>query len=228
MVEPSKPRAHGQTAAEEEAKERGKEIEKILDHEPEDPVSLTRAFQRMRTDWNSKDRETIIEVKSIVDEFMFERFPDAYEIEYEIWNIVRAKRIDPKTGEVMVDQHGLDLWETRPDGSYVEDWSNIGIKERERLLYEIITRLFTWEQRLAEIKGEALFAKAVWEEAFATGFDTADSGKKTVEARNARGTRVAMEHRYLAVYKSMCYERAAAIVRSMDRLAQRLKDIHTA
>lgn len=227
MVDPSKPRAHGQTAGEEEAHEKVRDLDKPVELETEQPVSLTRAFQKVRTDWQGKDRDTMRSIKDDVSQFIFDQFQDAFEIEYQIWNIVREKVVDKTTGEVLKAPDGLDLWATRPDGSYIEDWSKIGTKEREALLYQIITRLFTWEQTAAEIRGEALFAKAIWEEAFAYSFDKAPGEKKTVEARNAVATRVTFDHRFLAVYKAVANDKAQAIVRSMDRICQRLKDLHT-
>ena len=226
MVDSNKARAHGQTGAEETAKGLAKDLDNLVDLPVEKPVNLTRAFQRMRTDWNSADREIIRQVQADVDRQIFDAFAEAYEIEYEIYDLVRAPEVDEATGEIKTDADGLTIWATSSSGKWIEDWSKINSTARERLLYEIITKMFNWEQRSADAFGEALFAKAVWEEAFSTGFDTSPDVKKTVEARTAYGNRVAADHRYLAVYKSLYSKKADAVVRSMLLLAQRLKDLH--
>lgn len=228
MVAAGTVRAHGQTTAEEVANEQSKEILTPMQLEPEKPASLTRAFQRMRTDWHSADRDTIDSVKDIVDKQILETFADAFSIMYEIYDQVRIPIMNPKTGEFEIGPDGLTNWQRKSDGSYVEDWSKIGRHEREKYLYMIITRLFEWEQSAADIWGEALFAKAYWEEAFATGFDSITDAKATVDARTARANRLAADHRYLAVFKSLYSRRADAIVKSLDRLAIRLKDLHLA
>lgn len=225
MTEPGQRRAHGQTAAEEEAKERGKELDLVPVLEEEKVISLTRGFQRMRTDWNSPDKDTVESVWAVVDAAILDRFGDAFGIEFMIFNMVREPEFDEATGEVKMDSYGLPIWKRRMDGSYYEDWSRITHKDRDSLLHEINTKMFGWEQAQAEAWGEALFAKALWEEAFATGFDTASEGKATVDARNARATRVSAEHRYFSVFKSVYSKKADAVVRSMERLSQRLKDL---
>jgi hypothetical protein len=225
MVASANIRASGQTAAEEVAAEEAENLDRPAEHEEERPLNLTRAFQRMRTDWNSKDREIIQSVRSAVDQQVFEDFKDAYALMYEIYNTVRVKKRDTN-GSVVRDETGLPEWQQYSDGSYIEEWDKIGRKERERFLYIIITRMFDWEQTAADIWGEAIFAKAQWEEAFATGFDSITDSKATVDARTARANRVSADHRYLAVYKSYYSRKADAILRAMNGLSQRLKDVH--
>ncbi len=229
MVASATVRSHGQTTAEEEASERGKGLDTLMETEPERPVNLTRAFQRLRTDWNSADRETIDEVRAFVDQQITDVFSDAFLISYEIYDKVRERVqvTNIKTGEMtdVMGTDGLPEWRRNPDGSYVEDWSKIHQRDRDRYLYLITTRLFEWEQSNADIWGEALFAKAQWEEAFATGFDSISDPKATVDARAARANRLAAEHRYLAVFKSMYSKKAEAVVRSMSLLGQRFKDL---
>jgi hypothetical protein len=224
MVAQATVRASGQTTAEEVSPEAIGDIDKPVQPEPEKPVNLTRAFQRMRTDWNSKDRETIQSVKSIVDQQIFENFRDAYALMFEIQNLVRLPQVD-ENGEVKTDEAGWPLWQENRDGTYVEDWDNIKRKDRERFLHMIITRMFDWEQTAADIWGEAIFAKAQLEEAFATGFDSIADAKATVDARTARANRLSADHRYLAVYKSYYSRKADAIIRSMQGLSQRFKDL---
>lgn len=226
MVARNQERAHGQTAAEDVVKDAKKDAWEPVKPEPEKPLNLTRAFARMRTDWNSPDRDTVQAVKRQVDEIIFDRFSDVYAILFDLYEIVRIVKVDAN-GEIKMDAFGLPEYEKRPDGFYVEDWDKLTRKDRDRFQYMIITRMVRWEQDAADIWGEALLSKAVWEEAFATGFESIAGDKPTVSDRENRGRRLSADHRYLAVYKSYLSRRADTLVSSMKNISQRLKDMST-
>src|SRR5690606_17125557 len=120
------------------------------------------------------------------------------------------------------DKFGFTIWHKTPSGSYEEDWSRLTRKEKENLLFTITTRLFDWQQRAADAWGESMFAKAVWEERFARDFNAAMTG--TVEDRRAHGNREAADEKYFAIFVTLYSRKADAIVRTMELLAQRIKD----
>jgi hypothetical protein len=217
-IENGKTRAHGQSTADSAAEEESQEVDTPITEPDDKPILLTRAFQRMRTDWNSQDRDTIQKVMGIVKGQLFDDFSDAYAVRYEMFDIVRDK-----TGEV--DEFGAPIWLQNPNGTFVEDWNRLTNRDRERFIYQISTRMFDWEQFAADAWGEALFAKAQWQEAFSTGFDAFTEGRATVDAREARANRQAADHRYLAVFKSLYSKKADSLIKSMERLNQRLKDL---
>lgn len=225
MVARDNIRAHGQTTAEDEVREATKDADNLPEVDPPKPLNLTRAFQRMKTDWTGDDRDIINRVKHDLDEIIMEQFADAFAIMFDIYALVR-KPVMSEEGEITVDLQGFPEWERNRDGSIVEDWDKLNSKSREKFLYQIITRMFEWEQTAAGAWGEALFAKTQWEEAFATGFESITNSKATIQDRDARGRRLSAEHRYLAVYKAYLSRKADAVVRSMGALSQRLKDIH--
>jgi hypothetical protein len=82
--------------------------------------------------------------------------------------------------------------------------------------------MFGWEQRAADAWGEAMFAKAQWEERFAIDYDAPFTG--TIEDRTAKGNIGAREERYFAIFLSLYSRKADAVVRSLALLGQRLKD----
>lgn len=224
MVAQFNERAHGQTTAEAVTEELRKETDVVIGDTEEDktefePLNLSRAFRRMRTDWDSPDRDIIDKVQFEVDKQINTRFEEAFRIMYEIYDTVRESEEEP-------DADGLYPWKKGPDGGYIEDWTKMGARQRERFQYIIITRMFEWELTAAEIWGEAIFAKTQWEEAFATGFESQVDPKATIPQRQQRGTRVSAEYRYLAVFKAVYSKKADAVVRSMVVLSQRLKDLH--
>jgi hypothetical protein len=74
-----------------------------------------------------------------------------------------------------------------------------------------------------------MYAKVIWEQQFSSGYDDLPSGSKdTIEGRTARAKMVAAEDQFLAIFKTYYSRKADAIVRSMERLSQRIKDIHVA
>lgn len=239
MVAQNTPRASGKTGGEEMARQESQAaLELVRDdgdlaasggpvERPEDVhTSLTPTLHRMRTDWNSSDREIIAQMRHAVDGIVKERFADLFELMYQVYLLVREPDVDITSGEIKVDEWGLPEWRRNSRGAYVEDWSRMTGREREDYLYRITTGLFAWEQRAADLWGEALFSKAAFEEAFSHGYEQLGNPRATIEDRTARARILAAEHRYRAVYLSYLSKRADAVVRAADRLGQRIKDIH--
>lgn len=224
-----KVRASGLTPAQEETREVAKEADQEI--HPELPDERERRFQthgfsRMRTDWRGPDAVMMSSVHTIVSHRIAERFSDAFEIMYELYDVVREPVI--VDGVPKVDEYGMTEWKIGPSGKYIEDWSKLTLRQRERFLYLITTRLFDWTQKSAELWGESMMAKALWEEAFAIGFESTPGGKATIDDRRARGTRESAPDRYFAILTAYYSRKADAIVRTMELLSQRLKDVHTA
>ena len=163
---------------------------------------------------------------TVVTQRIGQRFSDAFEIMYEIYDEVREPEM--VNGVPKTDEFGMTEWKVNAAGKYIEDWSKITLRQRERFLYLITTRLFDWTQRAAELWGESMMAKALWEEAFAIGFESLKGGRPTIDDRRARGTRESAQDRYYAILTAYYSRKADAIVRVMELLSQRLKDVHTA
>lgn len=219
-------RASGQTAANEEAKA---EVESLT--EPPETEVLpeergrsfrTPGFSRMRTDWNRDDRMVIRRAQESVEGRILANFEDAYQVMYEVYDLVRTPQVNEETGEILKDKWGFTLWKKNVSGSYEEDWTRLTNKERTNLLFTLTTRLFEWEQRAADAWGEAMFAKAQFEERFAIGFDEPMAG--TVDDRRAHANIEAREERYFAIFLTLYSRKADALVRTMGLLGQRLKD----
>ncbi len=68
-----------------------------------------------------------------------------------------------------------------------------------------------------------MFAKAQWEERFSIGFDTATRG--TTDAHRTANAKIeSREERYYAVMLASYSRKADALCKSLELLAQRLKD----
>jgi hypothetical protein len=225
MADPQNIRKSGKTTAEEVTKEECTE-EKLteplgtvgMEVEPHRDRLVRPYFQRMRTEWNSDQKMVLQRVHHRVEKQIQEVFAEAFDIMIELYDVVRTR---------VVDVDADDVWEKTSSGAYREDWGKLTHKQRERFLFLITTRLFTWEQQAAGLNFEAVFAKAEWEQSFATGYESLPGTRPTIEDRTSRARLTSQDDYYFALMRTYFSRRADAVVRSMSGLAQRLKDVHT-
>lgn len=192
-------------------------------HEDHTREMRTPGFSRMRTEWGGAEGAHVAALRAIVDGQMLRLFSDAYVIMNDLWDIVRQP-CHTAEGEVITDAHGFPIWARTESGAFIEDYSNLGIRQREDFLFRITTSIFEWKQTAADLWGDAMFAKAIWEENFAHGF-VDPVGRLTVEDRTQRARVAATQDRYFAIFQSLMSRKADAIVSSMELIGQRLKDV---
>lgn len=221
-------RASGQTAAQETTEEESKELDTLTTDkdqqlpEERDQQWRTPGFSRMRTDWRGEDKFIVQQVKAVVDARLRRDFDDAYRILFSIYELVREPATTP-SGEVLMDGHGLPLWKKDEHGLYIEDYKKLLGREAEHFLFALTTRLVFWQEAAADAWSEAMFAKAQWEERFSIGFDTATRG--TTDAHRTANAKIeSREERYYAVMLASYSRKADALCKSLELLAQRLKD----
>jgi hypothetical protein len=195
-------------------------------HEDETKELKTPGFSRMRTAWGGQDREKINDIKNIVDTQILKLLPEPFIVMNDVWELIREKEYNPETGEITVDRYGLPVWKRNDAGSYIEDYSVLTDRQKENFLFRITTGLFEWKQTSADLWGEAMFAKAQWEEALALGFSIPE-GRLTVDDRTQKGRLYSQDERYFAIFRTLLSKRADAIVGILELLGQRLKDTLT-
>jgi len=224
-IESGRRRASGREVADEVGEEQAKQVDQHLDEELLDVereiIFQSTVMSRFPTDWTKENAVTIARVKHAVDEVMYDRFADAFQIMDDLYLEVREPVVDAD-GEPVLDEHGRMTWEKNEFGTYVEDWTGLSLKVREDFLLRITTFLFEWEQTAADLWTEAMFSKAMWVENFALEFNKAVKG--TVDDRTNRANANAAAERYFAVYTSALSRHADALVKSMERLTLRLRD----
>lgn len=184
-------------------------------------------FSRMRTRWNRDEADVIQAAHAQVEHELLIQFGDVYQILNNLYDVVREQMVDEQTGELMVDERGFARWAVDQTGMPIEDWSRLTERDKEHFLHQITTRMVGWEQRAADHWGSAMFAKAMWEDQFSENFTGAPqvAGKRPTEAdRTQHAQGASREQRYLGIYMSLVSRKAEALVRSMERLSQRLKD----
>jgi len=223
-------RASGRTQAEEETAEvsAAADTQIAIDLPGDDARDRhhTPGFSRIRTEWGGEDGSVLARVQGSIDERILRNFALAYEIMDALFSIVRTPEVGPDGVLPRIDQHGQIIWKRSPVGvGYEEDFSRLTSAQREHFLFQITSHLFNWEQAAAEAWTEAMFAKAIWEESFSVGFESVVGGRPTVDDRRAAGTRSSMDDRFFAIFVSAYSRRADAIVRSMERIGMRLKDV---
>lgn len=127
-------------------------------HEDETKENRTPGFSRMRTSWGSPEAAHMASLRETVDSVVFRAFPDATRIMFDLYSVVRFPKLDDN-GDEMVDGFGWPIWEKTSSGAYKEDYSRLGVKEREQFLFQITTNLYEWRQRSSDLWGETMFAK---------------------------------------------------------------------
>lgn len=183
------------------------------------------SLSRQRWSWDADDQRAIDGIHEILDNEMLRQFSGAYQIMNDLYEIVREPEVDDD-GVIQTDANGWTVWATTPSGAYVEDWYRLGTKDMTNFIFRIVTGLFAWEQTAAQIHGDSLFAKAMWEEAVAIQYQTArEGGQRTVEDRTQAARRLSQDQRLFGIFQATLSRRADALVRQMTLLAQRLKDV---
>lgn len=229
MTENNRLRASGKTTGEEVTAEQAKELTEQPTVELPDERKRrfqTTGFSRMKSDWDTEQSRFVRIMHRNIDDHLRKAFADAYALQEELFLLVRTPAVF--NGEPVVSPDGSPEWKRKPGtGDFEEDWNRLNAKQRERFLYQITTRMFSWEQRAAEAWAESMYAKVIWEQEFSAGYDELPQGSKdTIEGRTARAKMAAAEDQLLAIFKTYYSRKTDAVVRSMERLAQRIKDIH--
>lgn len=186
-------------------------------------------LSRLRTAWSEEDADALAGIHGVVEREIMIHFAGAFQIMNEIYDIVREPAVDPKSGVIETDQYGFTVWLRTETGAFIEDYTKLGHKEVEHFLFRITTRLFDWEQQAAQLWGDSMFAKALWEQSLARGYQTArETGGRTVEDRTQAARLASYDDRLFGIFRALISRRADAVARSMQLLSQRLKDVLSA
>jgi hypothetical protein len=189
--------------------------------------TATAGFSRMRTEWRPGEGAEVAGIVQQAQGIIYRAFPDAYLVMNELWMLVREPIVDQGTGEIKTNLFGWPEWQKHPSGAYVEDYTRLANREKDDFLLRITTGLLEWEQKASTLWLESMLAKGRWEESMATGF-VSPTGRVTVEERTQRGRAYAAEDRYHAIFRAAVSRSADSLIRSLERIGQRLKDSLTA
>lgn len=208
-----------------EADKTADDLAEVDPHPDRTRENRTPGFSRMRTSWTGDDAMHVQSLRAIVDDVILTQFPDATLIMNDLYEIVRQPKVDESTGEVITDRHGFPVWQRNDSGAFIEDYGRLTYRDREDLLFRITTNLVRWREVQANLWGDAMFAKAAWEERFSSKFLSAPGMRPTVDDKNNAGRAGSTEERYFAIFQTLISRRADAMVDGMTLLGQRLKDV---
>jgi hypothetical protein len=195
--------------------------------EPTTPTERMTRFariglSRMRTEWPGADRDALVVLKAEADRLIREEFRGFFSVIDRFHRCVRTPQADEATGQINAYEDGTPMWELDEWGEPAEDWGMLDDRTRSNILHSLAIRLAEWEMRAADDWAEAMYAKVVWEEKFASGFVAMPghqvSGRPTIEDRTQFGNRYSADERYFAVFKSAVSRKADAIVKAASRL----------
>lgn len=222
-------RRSGKTADEEVIDEIQKAVDDPVNIElPEEREHSFRfpGLARMRVEWHGEDAEVMARVHTVTEGILDKEFQDLLAVRQELYNLVREPEMF--RGEPRLDPYGWVVWAKNEDGNYIENWGLLDHKQQSRFLFLITTRLFEWEERANRLWFEAMMAKGQWEEAFSVGWQATQGARPTEGDKTANGRRISQQERYFAIYRTYLSRRAESLVKGMERLSQRVKDVHTA
>jgi hypothetical protein len=220
---PGQVRASGLQAGQEEAERAGEALDTPLT--PETDTERKReldqlGFTKMKVQWNTEERRHLTRINALVEVRLDELFGDLYRVMHDLLLLVCEQDVDEQ-GVAQEDAQGHPVWKTTPSGAREEDWAKLTERQRVNFLFRIQTQLYGWQQDAAQLRSEALFAKAVWQERFSVGYNRAVVG--TVDDRNNAAQVHAASEKYFALMVGQLSDRADRLVRSMERLADRLQ-----
>lgn len=221
-------RASGRLTSEEITKQVSDKADDPIDVSVTEPGEVdfqfdTPGFGRIRVDWRGPEAQVIRKVEHGVAKVLWEEFWSLYVIQDEFQALVRDPLMRPDDPtKPLLDEDGQQAWARDPvTGLPVEDWTRLTDYWRYHYQHQVMNALFGWEQSAEKLRGRSLFAKAKWEELFASGYEslpTISATRPTVDDREHRAKLVAAEERYFAVFVSTTSRRADALVKSMIRL----------
>jgi hypothetical protein len=185
-------------------------------------------FSRMRTGWIGDDHEKVQELEALADQMVKNRFQVAFAVIERIHRSVRTQAASEETGELLAYPDGTPMWKKDELGAPEEDWGMLSDRDRRGLLFTIATHMFEWELAGASAWAEAMYSKAIWEQAFASGFTALPpgvvSGKPTIDDRTQWGHKNAAEDRYFALFESSLSRKGDGILRAMRGLQRILEN----
>lgn len=215
-------RASGLTTSQEVTQQEAQALtEPINPQLPDERVRKfnTPGFSRMRLDFDGPERMQMKLVHDTVTRRVKAEFADAYALMFKLWQVVREEEL----------VEGKLTWRTGEDGQPIEDWSKLNLRQMERFIFQFTTRQFAWGQRREEAWAEAMFGKVTWEQAFSMAYENLPpKAKDTIEGRTARAKTLAKEDHFLALYLTYYSRKVDALVRSLEGIGQRLKDVFVA
>lgn len=193
------------------------EIEQTVDPEVEEPTveGGDRPLDvRLHIDWEDDDKKALDFIVGKIDADIREQFAQAFAIEEKMLEKTRTR----------LPAYAGGGWLRNPDGSYVEDWSQITLADMEKFVQEASAWAFFGTQASIDAYAEAVFAKYTYDDAYDRAYSRQTSG--TIGDKQARAKRATQEERWRALYKTLYQRKAREVVERLDAHVRRVERIY--
>lgn len=199
--------------------------------EPDTAPDRTRQFRsvnfsRMKRSWTGDDAAALGDIMHAADQAINAYFARAIRLIEHLQEIAQIPVTEQ--GEVQFHPNGRRKVRVDEHGDAIEDWSRLSETDRSNALFTLTTHMYEWERIAVRMWGEAMFAKAIWEQAFSEGFRVLPgqqiSGKPTIDDRTQVGHAHSAQDRYFGIFCSMLSRQADSLVRNLVRIQRLLEN----
>lgn len=190
------------------------EVDGIYEPEiPDEKVVEPDIRPRLSLELGEDDRRDLEYIESEIQRQILKDYAKAFSIESRMLEKVRVRRPAAAGGGYV----------TNPDGSYVEDWSQVTYHDMELFVQEASAWTFFLSQSVIDDYAEAVFAKYSYDDAYSDAYGAILTG--TIADKQAKASRRTQKERWVALYKTLYFKRAKTVVDELDKHVRRVEGI---
>lgn len=187
------------------------QVDELLDVEDMTmPLEEPNISPKIAIEMGEQDRADMEYILSEIDKQIAWEYAQAFALEGNLLAKVRAQ--------------ANGMWLQNPDGSFVEDWSRIDLKDMEKFIQAASSETFFASQKVINNYAEAVFAKYSYDDAYEDEYVAILHG--TINDKTARAKRRTQKERWIALYKTLYYKRAKEVVDRLDAHVRRVERIY--
>lgn len=191
-------------------------VTEVLAPEVEAPQAIDEKLDvRISVEWDEDDREAIDFIKRKIDEGIRREYAQVFAEEEHLLAKVRVPNPPGSTPG----------WQMNADGSYLEDWGRVTIKDMEMFIQAASSEVFFSSQKVINDYAEAVFAKFTYDDAYDAAYSSQLSG--TIGDKTARAKRRTQDERWRALFKTLWYKRAQEVVGKLEAHVRRVERIYS-
>ena len=192
------------------------DVSEMLSPEVEEPQSMAEKMDvRLSIEWDESDQEAIDFIKGKIEEGIRREYAQVFAEEE---HLLAKVRIPNPPGSV-------PGWQRNPDGSYLEDWGRLTVKDMEMFIHAASSEVFFSSQKVINDYAEAVFAKFTYDDAYDVAYSSQLSG--TIGDKTARAKRRTQDERWRALFKTLWYKRSQELLSKLEAHVRRVERIYS-
>lgn len=161
-----------------------------------------------------QDRRMMDALLEAANERLAQEYAQLFEIERQFINKVRVRQPISAGGG----------YAKNANGSYVEDWSQLTLRDMEEFVLAATQYIVFDSQNAINVQAEAAYATMFYNERYSREFNEPLSG--TNDARAATATLMAQKERWRAQFCSHYWKKAKDLIDRMDTMVRRVERIY--